>query len=206
MVEKIKEQKLFHVTVAKSYKQSLVANQTVRVGDVHNPFFQFYEGSREYPITHNGATVNVKAVGWLRQVRDGIISTSPDILARIGTEVAMHYVMLCRELIMEEIRRDEFNNEPPSRQRCLYACDTLAEAQHWNKRIGDNGVVCELTCTGTIHRADAKLLLGDSEPLSVTKDRARAYWRGAGGNNPEWETLFVGEAKVTGFGLTRPIA
>jgi hypothetical protein len=201
MVEQVQDRKLFHVTVTKPYKQQFTANQIVHVGAGYNPFFQFYEGSREYPITHNGATVNVKAVAWLRQVRDGIINTTPDILARIGTDVAMHYVMLCRELIMEEIRRDEFNDEPPSRQCCLYACDSLVEAQYWNKRIGDNGVICELTCTGTIHRADAKLLLGDSEPLSVTKDRARAYWRGEAGDDPEWETLFVGDAKVTASGL-----
>jgi hypothetical protein len=201
MVEQVTDRKLYHVTVAKPYKQPFTAGQAVRIGDTNNPFFQFYEGSREYPITHNGAMVNVKAVAWLRQVRDGTINTSPDILARIGTEVAIHYVMLCRELIMEEIRRDEFKSEPPSRQRCLYACDTLDEAQYWNQRIGENGTICELTCTGSIHRADAKLLLGDSEPLSLTRDRARAYWRGEAGEAPELETLFVGKATVTGFGL-----
>jgi hypothetical protein len=109
--------------------------------------------------------------------------------------------MLCRELIMEEIRIAEFNSEPPSRQRCLYACDTLGEARHWKQFVGQGSTICELTCTGTIQRADAGLLLGDSEPLSVTKDRARKYWRGEAGADPQWETLFIGEAKTTGFGL-----
>jgi hypothetical protein len=109
--------------------------------------------------------------------------------------------MLARELIMEELRRDEFNSEPPSRQRCLYACETLLEARYWTARIGDGGIICELTCTGTIQRADARLLLGDSEPLSITKDRGRAYWRGDASSDPEWETLFVGDATVTSFGL-----
>lgn len=58
-----------------------------------------------------------------------------------------------------------------------------------------------MTCTGIIHRADARLLLGDSEPLSVTKERARRYWRGEIGQDPEMETLFVGDAVITGFGL-----
>jgi hypothetical protein len=44
-------------------------------------------------------------------------------------------------------------------------------------------------------------LLGDSEPLSVTRERARKYWQGEASESPQWETLFVGEAKVTGFGF-----
>jgi hypothetical protein len=40
--------------------------------------------------------------------------------------------------------------------------------------------------------------LGGSEPLSVTRERARTYWRGEAGQNPEMETLFVGDAKVAG--------
>jgi uncharacterized protein DUF2441 len=114
------------------YKQAFVANQVARIGDAYNPFFHFYEGARDYPITHNGEIVNVKAVAWLRNVRDKIIHTTPETLAQIATEVAMHYVMLARELIMEDIRAAEFP-DAPSRQRCLYACDTLDEA-----RIGTN--------------------------------------------------------------------
>jgi hypothetical protein len=203
MTEQVADRKLYHITLTKPYKRAFTLNQQIRVGDADNPFFAFYEGAREYPITdHNtGGIIQVKAGAWLKQVRDGKINTTGAILANIASEVAVHYVMLCRELLMEEIRKAEFNSEPPSRQRCLYACDSLAEAQYWNKRIGENGTICELTCTGTTHRADARLLLGDSEPLSVTRDRARAYWRGDVGSNPEMETLFVGDALVTQIGL-----
>jgi hypothetical protein len=204
MVEQVKDRKLYHVTVSKPYKQAFNANQVVHMGGTDNPFFAFYEGAREYPITdtNTGQTIQVKAVTWLKRVKAGTIQPhSQQILAAIAAEVTEHYVMLARELIMEELRITEFNSEPPSRQRCLYACDTVEEAKYWNGRIGDNGAVCELTCTGTIHRADARLLLGDSEPLSVTRDRARKYWRGEAGDDPKWETLFVGDATVTGFGL-----
>ncbi len=200
MVEQVTDRKLYHMTVTKPYKQPFVAGQVVHIGDTDNPFFGFYEGSREYPVhMPNGTILQVKAIKFLNQVKAGAFNCP--ILPDIAAEVATHYVMLCRELIMEEIRRDEFNSEPPSRQRCLYACATLEEARYWNQRIGENGTICELTCTGTIHRADARLLLGDSEPLSVTRDRARAYWRGEVGPEPEFETLFVGEAKVTGSDL-----
>jgi hypothetical protein len=200
MVEHVAERTLYHMTAAKPYKQPLTANQLIHVGSEYNPFFGFYEGSREYGVNQpDGSLIEIKAIAFLRQVRDGLINC-PN-LPTIATEVATHYIMLVRELIMEEIRCEEFNSEPPSRLRCLYTCDTLDEARYWNRRIGDSGTICELTCTGTIHRADASLLLGDSEPLSVTKDRARQYWRGELSAAPEMETLFVGDAVVTAFGL-----
>jgi hypothetical protein len=200
MPEPIKNRKLFHLTETKPYKQAFVVNQVVQVGDAYTPFFGFYEGSRAYPVTQqDGCTVQVAAVKFLKQVWAGNINC-PNLPA-IAAEVASHYVMLCRELIMEDVRISEFGSEPPSRQRCLYACETIEEARHWKQFVGQGSTICELSCTGTIHRADASLLLGDSEPLSVTKDRARKYWRGETGVTPQWETLFTGEAKVTGLGL-----
>lgn len=201
MTELVRDKTLFHVTITKLYKQALVVGQAINIGANDNPYFQFYEGAREYPINDNGNMVNVKAVRWLRLVRDGQIAPNPGILPAIALEIAQHYVMLSRELIMEELRRDEFGGLPPSRQRCVYACDTLEEARYWRDRIGDNGSVCKISCTGTIHRADAGLLLGDSEPLSITRDRGRRYWRGEASDHPEWETLFVGDARVVNVGL-----
>jgi hypothetical protein len=203
MVEQVKDRKLFHLTETKPYKQTFVAGQKVTIGETDNPFFGFYEGAREYPVTDHltGGIIQVKAIDWLTRVRNKTILTPPETLASIAYEVTQHYVMLCRELIMEEIRRDEFESEPPSRQRCLYACDTLEEARSWKQLVGEGRTICELTCTGTIHRADSRLMLKDSEPLSVTRDRARAYWRGEASADPRFETLFVGDAQVTGFGL-----
>jgi hypothetical protein len=200
MVEQVSGQKLFHLTETQPYKQALVMDQVVRIGESYTPYFGFYESSRTYPVTvENGSTVQVPAVKFLKQVQAGNINCP--ILSTIAAEVAQHYVMLCRELIMEDIRLVEFNGEPPSRQRCLYACESIEEARHWKQLIGPSSTICELTCTGAIHRADANLLLGDSEPLSVTRERARKYVQGEPGENPQWETLFVGEAKVTGFGF-----
>lgn len=203
MAEEVANRKLYHVTVTTPYKQAFTLNQQIEIGCSDNPFFAFYEGERKYPVTNSctGQIVQVSAVAWLRQVRDGTITTQLQTLAPIATEVAVHYMMLARELLMEDIRKVEFRGAPPSRQRCLYACESLADARYWKNRIGANGTVCELTCTGTIHRADAGHLLGDSEPLSVTRDRARAYWRGDVGSNSEMETLFIGDAIVTQMDL-----
>jgi hypothetical protein len=133
MVEQVKTRTLYHVTATKPYKNEFAANQVVKVGDTFNPFFAFYEGSREYGVTQpDGSVLQIKAVAFLRQVRDGQIN-SPQFAA-IATEVALHYVMLVRELIMEEIRREEFGCAPPSRQRCLYLCDTLDEARYLERQ------------------------------------------------------------------------
>ena len=202
MAEAIESKKLYHVTVGTLYKAALTANQVLNIGASVNPYFGFYENAREYPITENGNVVHVKALAWLKHVRAGTINpASTQILATIAAEVAQHYVMLARELIMEELRISEFQEDPPSRQRCLYVAETIEGARRWKTMVG-GGTICELTCTGSAHRADANLLLEDSEPLSVTRDRARRYWRGEIGADPLLETLFVGKATVTAFDLT----
>lgn len=116
MIERVNGRKLFHLTETKPYKQAFVMGQVVKIGESHTPFFGFYEGSRAYPVTlENGATVQVPAVKFLMQVQAGNINCPT--LPTIAAEVAQHYVMLCRELIMEDIRLAEFHGEPPSRQR-----------------------------------------------------------------------------------------
>jgi hypothetical protein len=62
-----------------------------------------------------------------------------------------------------------------------------SQARYWSNRLGDPGAsICALSCTGATHRADAALLLGDAETLSVTRDRGRRYWRGGAGDAPEF--------------------
>jgi hypothetical protein len=205
MVDKITDKTLYHVTAEKPYKRPLVADQVLKVGEDANPFFGFYEGAREYPVPQDdGSTVNFKAGAFLAGIRDGRIRVNNpaavSMVAGWGHEISSHFCMLVRELVMEDVRR-EVNPEAPSRQRCMYLCETPEEAQYWNQRIGDNGKVCSLRCTGSTHRGDAGLLLGDSEPLSVTRGRAASYWRGEVSEKKEWETLFVGDAVVTGIGL-----
>jgi hypothetical protein len=135
MVERVSGRKLFHLTETKPYKNAFVADQVVQIGESYTPFFGFYEGARTYPVTvENGTTVQVPAVKFLKQVLAGNIKSQ--MLPTIAAEVAQHYVMLCRELIMEEIRLAEFDGRPPSRQRCLYACESVEEARYWKQLVG----------------------------------------------------------------------
>lgn len=47
----------------------------------------------------------------------------------------------------------------------------------------------------------SRLMMKVSEPLSVTKEKARAYWRGESSTDPRMEILFDGDADVTAIGL-----
>jgi hypothetical protein len=199
MVEQVTRRMLYQFTCTKPYKQAFVADQKVTIGSEYTPFFGFYESSRQYDVTRPDGTVAwIKAIAFLRQVKDGQINC-PN-LSQIASEIATHYIMLARELLMEQTRLEDYP-AAPSRQRCLYLADTVDEARQWQHRIGEPAEICSIECTGTIHRADANLLLGDSEPLSVTRQRAHAYWRGELSDHPHLETLFVGNATITAVGL-----
>jgi Protein of unknown function (DUF2441) len=144
------------------------------VGVEYNPFFTFYENTLECPITDDatGATVQVNVVEWLHRVRGRTILTNYQILAEKAWEVSQHYMMLARELLMEQIRLEEFNGKPPSRQKCLYLSESPEEAKTWLPLLGGGGTVCELICTGVIHRADSRLMAKVSEPY-LQRERRR---------------------------------
>ena len=46
---------------------------------------------------------------------------------------------------------------------------TIDEAIYWKDKLNRQATIVELEVCGTIHDADASLLLGDSEPLSTAK-------------------------------------
>jgi len=203
LVKHVRNRKFYQITLTNSYKQAFVLEQSVEIGKEYNPFFRFYENTLNYPVTdgNTGASIQVNAVEWLHRVRMKTILTSYEILAEKAFEVSQHYLMLARELIMEQIRVEEFAGKPPSRQKCLFLCETVEEAKTWLPLLSGTGAVCELTCTGKFLRTDSSLMVKTSEPLSVTRDKARAYWSGDASSDPRMEILFEGEAKVTAIGL-----
>jgi hypothetical protein len=203
MLEHVANKKFYQVTVTNHYKQAFQLGQKIAAGKVHNPFFKFYETTLLYPIAdgQTGQIIQANAVDWLYRVRAKTIATSYEILADKAVEVSQHYLMLARELLMEQVRLEEFAGGPPSRQTCLFLTDSADEARTWIPLLGGQGLICELLCTGEIQRADSRQLVKDSEPLSVTKDRARKYWKGEANVDPRMETLFEGEAVVSALGL-----
>lgn len=117
-------------------------------------------------------------------------------VADFGLEVAQHYLMLARELIMEEVRL-RVAPAAPSRKTCLWASESEDGARFWLKRLGgEGGRLLKLNVEGAWHAADANLLLGDSEPLSETYARAEKYWHGDVSLSSEPELLIAGDVEV----------
>ena len=191
----VTNREFFHVTriVAYSAHPTLAVGSEIEAGTLPNPFFAFYEGARAYSVNTPTGTVDVPAIRFLKEVRNGNIDC-PE-LKTIAVDIARHFVMLTRELLMEQVRRD-VNPKAPSRQRCIWLSDNADEAKFWRAKLSPNGRILRLNATGKIHRGDAALLLADSEPISHTLDSARSYWSGKHSEKPELETLFEGRAMV----------
>ncbi len=84
------------------------------------------------------------------------------------------------------------NRTKRKRLKCLGSCFSWLRSRDTR--------ILEIAVTGSVFHADANLLLGDSEPLSVTYDRARRYWRGESTDAPEPEILVAGRVAVVAEG------
>ncbi|MGB9151816.1 MAG: DUF2441 domain-containing protein [Alphaproteobacteria bacterium] len=198
MVETVADREFFHITrdVAHNQHAPLMIGSTLEIGNRPNPFFGFYESVRSYSVTTPTEVVQVPAIKFLKSISRGEINCPT--LPKIAADVAEHYLLLAREIIMEQVRR-EIAPDAPSRQTCLWLTDTIEAARVWQVRLGGSYRIARLRVHGVIQRVDAAHLLGDSEPLSKTYDRARLYWEGHHSANPEAETLFAGSAEVVEF-------
>jgi len=195
MVQQVVGAELFHVTRALDYNTHppLTVGATLDVGQQHNPFFAFFEQPRRYSVNVDGQEVWVPAMKFLSGVREG--SITPNQLPFDAWQIANHFMLLSRELAFEQVRLKE-RSDAPSRLTCLWCADTLEGARYWANRLGGNATIVKLSATGTIHRVNAALLMGDSEPYSETIRKASEYWQGYGGDEGEPEVLFAGTAKV----------
>ena len=191
----------FHINSTANLSPHAVMRRgdTIDVGASNNPFFRFYEvHQRTYTVTEapTGAVHNVPAMKFLRLVRDRTVKT--DGLPAIAVETANHFLMLARELLWENVRLAEFP-DAPSRQRCIWLVDSLTHVKSWIERLGfASGCysVVRVRAHGRALHVDGNNLAGDSEPLPVWYEKARAYWRGEASANPIPEVLFEGRIEV----------
>jgi hypothetical protein len=199
LAEQVSRKTLYHVTRSNlkySTHPLLEVDSKLTAGKESNPFFAYYERSVTLPVKTADGTIQVSVMRYLSAVETGEID--PSDLPRIARSIASHYVMLSRELIMEETRK-QIAPDAPSRHTCLWMLETEEQARYWQHRLGGASRIAVIRAWGVVHRADASLLLGDSEPLSETYRRARSYWRGEASDNPETEVLFSGRGEVVGL-------
>lgn len=173
--------------------QPLVPGLEIETGGAINPFFRLFEKTRTIRNPNpDGSESEITPVQFMRWCREGLLDVPNARLAKVAYDSTRHFVFLARELIMEDVRR-EIEIGLPSRRTCFWA--TPEEMlPYWRERL--HGSVVSIEVDGIVHKADASFLLGDSEPLSVTYERARRYWRGETGRTPQWEYLIEGRIKV----------
>lgn len=201
MIQMINEQTYFHINsnTNLSPHSLMQCGDVIEVGHRANPFFHFYETyKRTYPVTENpsGIVRQVPAMRFLKLVKEGTI-TSP-ILPTIACDTANHFLMLARELLWENVRSAEFP-QAPSRQRCIWLIESMADVKNWISRLGFKPnfySVVRLRATGRALKADGNCLAGDSEPLPVWFEKARAYWSGENSETPLPEVLFEGRIEI----------
>jgi len=195
MTEIIKDGIYYHVAHNKNYVQRtpLSVGTEFEVGHETNPYFGYYDKARTYNVHKDGKNIRVPALKFLRSFKNGTIM-GPD-LPKQAYNIANHYSMLSRELIMEEVRR-ELVPDAPSRKSCLWVVDSLSLAAYWQRKIGGRSRLMKLSLTGKMHKGDAKLLMNESEPLADTYEKARQYWLGEQTEDALPEILFAGKVLV----------
>lgn len=105
---------------------------------------------------------------------------------------------IIRELILENYRL-MYCPHLPSRLKCLYACQTLEQAQSWIPALErmakskSSVKIVELSVDGEIFSGDGDLMTRSTHAVFDKFDLAKRYWSGARAKN---EILFVGRAKV----------
>lgn len=101
-----------------------------------------------------------------------------------------------REIIFEEIRRNEFP-DLPSRVNCVWLCDASGISYWWPRMHSGKKVILEAHVVGTLHRANPDFLVSDSISHDELRALARKYWGGENvRNQSNEELLFYGEVRV----------
>lgn len=178
----------------------LRVGEEVDVGGSSNPYFRYFETfGKIYSVTEkDGSVVQLPGVRFIDLVAEGIID-SPDIV-HIARELTHHFVAYLREVIWEDVRRREFPHLP-SRQRCVWLIPSQDGVKFWLRRMSvyERGLdfrVVRVQGQGRLHKASESYLLGDSEPMIETIEKARQYWQGVVGEAETEEITFEGRMHV----------
>lgn len=211
----IQEEEFFHIQSIKQYTtcKPWELGKTYFVGNVNNPFFAYYDQA-EHVVTDKNNTrhaLNLIANSVAISVQRGAFPA--DLLSfyhcnPVNTLVELNdcfreYMILVRELIFEEIRRESFPHLP-SRQKCIWVIPkneyTLEAINFWWKQIASSSdtSILKLKLTGKIHLSTNDFLGIGTYSLNQFKQNAFKYWVGSkqSKNPKEAECLFEGFAEV----------
>ena len=170
------------------------------VGGASNPYFQFFENEGKlFPVVDDASSnviQHMPAVNFFSSVAQGRVNC-PEVTT-IAHDALRHFACYLRELIWEDIRKNEFPHLP-SRQRCMWLIPSLDGVSYWLQRLGLENTdyqVVKVSVQGRFHIASEKYLLVDSEPYKVSIQKARQYWLGIVDESETQEVIFEGRVKV----------
>jgi hypothetical protein len=192
------EDEFFHISrkVPWCKHPALSAGQELTIGSAVNPYFNYYEEPKTFPVQQADHTfVQVKAMRFLNLVHKGQIN--PNNLPQDSLDVARHFMVLAREILWECVRKEKFS-DLPSRQRCIWLASSESNVQDWLKRMEctSNYSILRVKARGTVHKADERLLLGDTESFSETINKAERYWSGTMDSGSLEEIIFEGKLTI----------
>lgn len=123
-----------------------------------------------------------------------------DLVQMMRSDLSRWSATTYRELSLEKIRQEEFNNYP-SRLACLYTSQQLHEAEDWANffiEIGrDVYSIVKLKVKGRCFSGDACNVFDGTECMEENIENARHYWRNDVKNDrPVIETLVDGHIEV----------
>ncbi|AFH14949.1 DUF2441 domain-containing protein [Cronobacter sakazakii] len=194
----------YHIADKESRKWSQY--EPVKVGDTLitgtvNPYFNYYlfpDYPKDWLETSNGL-VEVSRLYVLQEIKEGrAFNSDSKYVARLGFETAKFFSNYTRELIWENIRKEEFS-ELPSRQKCIWLAEGEDNLNYWLRRIGKDSKeynIFRVVPNGKLHTASDEHLLSDVEPYETTLNKARQYWHGVVKNPLAREILFEGILEV----------
>ncbi len=201
MIQKINGQSFYHINKKPFYSAfPIMQKGTTYNFSPHkfNPFFGYYENFPDLwamSIPKRSPEDKISSIESLRLFSN--FMGNPVNFPQKAYEIAKHYLLLAREMVLEKVRIEKCPNAP-SRQSCIFLIDSDNDIQKWKSELiaGDEYQILEVFATGNAIKVDSSYLPVGHEPISEWELKASKYWGCDLSNNPCMEILFEGDVIV----------
>lgn len=193
------ESLLYHIhTLGTPYDPLWKPGSTFTVKQGERNHFLRYCDTATIGIHHpNGPTIPIsQAINKYQEAPEKLWHQHCRTLLQQAGKAVKEMGMYIREVIFEEIRRNQFS-DLPSRLSCIWLCDAAGITHWWPRLRSDNKIILKTRVVGTFHRANPAFLIADSIGHDELRSLARKYWSGETvRNEPSEELLFCGQIHV----------
>lgn len=222
MTHKVEKKEFYHIHTPSPNFDSWKPSSIIKSGKQFNPYGKnLYESEESYnPETNPQNLVNTYLAQRDELLTFGLYFANKTLLTEEGRKYVQsnidsrlgqciieahnsfnQTVIKLREFVYEEIRKEEFPDNP-SRVRCMYLLSPNSDAQlYWAKKLKANplsGKKCfKVRATGKVFYTSDQHLQLNTQGIEWQQQMARYYWSGVQDeNNIENECLFEGEIEI----------